>query len=188
MRGNVVVGAQVGYRDLAGFGRRFMDVSPADLKADVIYQIGALQALTRSVGTSVRYVKAHGALYHAVNQHEGQARALISAVLSNDEELALFGQPGSLLLELATQSGVPVVREGFADRGYDEQGRLLPRTDPGAVLTDAGAVAQQTLRLAQTGSFDTLCLHSDTPGAVTLAQAARRALAAARLPITAFVR
>jgi UPF0271 protein len=188
MKSNVVVGAQVGYRDLAGFGRRFMDVSPADLKADVIYQIGALQALTRSVGTSVRYVKAHGALYHAVNQHEPQARALISAVLTNDEGLSIVGEPGSLLLDLATRAGVPVVREGFADRGYDDAGHLLPRSSPGALLTDAETVAAQALRLAQSGQYDTLCVHSDTPGAVTLAQAARRALTAARLPIAAFVR
>jgi UPF0271 protein len=188
MKSNVVVGAQVGYRDLAGFGRRFMDVSPADLKADVIYQIGALQGLTRSVGTSVRYVKAHGALYHAVNQHEPQARALISAVLTNDEGLAIVGEPGSLLLQLAERAGVPVVREGFADRGYDAAGHLLPRSAPGALLTDAKTVAAQALRLAESGSYDTLCVHSDTPGAVTLAQAARRALTGARLPIVAFVR
>jgi UPF0271 protein len=188
MKSNVIVGAQVGYRDLAGFGRRYMDVAPGDLKADVIYQIGALQGLTRSVGTTVRYVKAHGALYHAVNRHEPQARALISAVLTNDESLAIVGEPGSLLLQLAAQAGLPVIREGFADRGYDAKGELLPRGEPGAVITDAGTVARQTLELAQSGRYDTICLHSDTPGAVTLAQAARRALAAARLPITAFTR
>jgi UPF0271 protein len=188
MQGNVVVGAQVSYRDLAGFGRRFMDVAPADLKADVTYQIGGLEALARSVGTRVRYVKAHGALYHAVNQHERQARALIAAVVAQDDELALVGQPGSLLLRLAAEAGVPVVREGFADRGYDPQGQLLPREAPGALVTDADSVARQALRLAQSGSFDTLCLHSDTPGAVTLARAARRALSGAGLPIASFLR
>ncbi len=188
MQSNVVVGAQVSYRDLAGFGRRFMDVAPADLKADVTYQIGGLDALARSVGTRVRYVKAHGALYHAVNQHEAQARALIAAVVTHDDDLALVGQPGSLLLRLAAEAGVPVVREGFADRGYDPQGRLLPRETPGALLTDADTVARQALRLARTGSFDTLCLHSDTPGAVTLARAARRALAGAGLSIAPFLR
>ncbi len=188
MQGNVVVGAQVSYRDLAGFGRRYMDVAPADLKADVIYQIGGLHALARSVGTRVRYVKAHGALYHAVNQHEAQARALIAAVVAQDDELALVGQPGSLLLRLAAEAGVPVVREGFADRAYDDQGRLVSRDAPGALVTDADSVARQALRLAQSGSFDTLCLHSDTPGAVTLARAARRALAAAGLTIAPFLR
>jgi UPF0271 protein len=188
MQGNVVVGAQVSYRDLAGFGRRFMDVAPADLKADVTYQIGGLEALARSVGTRVRYVKAHGALYHAVNKHERQARALIAAVVAQDDELGLVGQPGSLLLRLAAEAGVPVIREGFADRGYDAQGQLLPREGPGALLTDADSVAQQALWLARSGRFDTLCLHSDTPGAVTLARAARRALSGAGLPIAPFLR
>lgn len=186
MQSNVVVGAQVGYRDLAGFGRRFMDVSGSDLKADVIYQIGALQALARAVGTSVSYVKPHGALYHAVSRHEEQARALVAAVLNNDQDLAMFGPPGSQLLSLAAGAGLRTVREGFADRGYDQQGGLLPRGEPGALLTDPTTVAAQAVRLAQTGHYDTLCLHSDTPGAVTLAQAARRALSAARVPIVAF--
>jgi 5-oxoprolinase (ATP-hydrolysing) subunit A len=188
MQSNVVVGAQVGYRDLAGFGRRFMDVSGPDLRADVIYQIGALQALARSVGTSVHYVKPHGALYHAVGDHEEQARAVVAAVLNNDNDLAIVGPPGSLLLSLAAGAGLRTVREGFADRGYDAKGALLPRGVAGALLTDAGTVAAQAVRLAQSGSYDTLCLHSDTPGAATLAQAARRALSAARVPIAAFTR
>jgi 5-oxoprolinase (ATP-hydrolysing) subunit A len=188
MQSNVVVGAQVGYRDLAGFGRRFMDVSGPDLRADVIYQIGALQALARSVGTSVHYVKPHGALYHAVGDHEEQARAVVAAVLNNDNDLAVVGPPGSLLLSLAAGAGLRTVREGFADRGYDAKGGLLPRSVAGALLTDAGTVAAQAVRLAQSGSYDSLCLHSDTPGAVTLAQAARRALSAARVPIAAFAR
>lgn len=188
MQSNVVVGAQVGYRDLVGFGRRFVDVSGPDLKADVIYQIGALQGLARAVGTTVKYVKPHGALYHAVGRHEEQARAVISAVLNNDNELAVVGPPGSLFLSLASGAGLRTVREGFADRGYGADGLVLPRGTPGALITDAGAVATQATRLAQSGDYDTLCLHSDTPGAVTLAQAARRALSAARIPISPFIR
>ncbi|MFL6100937.1 MAG: 5-oxoprolinase subunit PxpA [Actinomycetales bacterium] len=188
MQSNVVVGAQVGYRDLAGFGRRFIDVSGPDLKADVIYQVGALQGLARAVGTTVRYVKPHGALYHAVARHEEQARAVIAAVLTNDDELAVVGPPGSMFLSLASGAGLRTVREGFADRGYGADGQLLARGTPGAVITDAGAVATQATRLAQSGEYDTLCLHSDTPGAVTLAQAARRALAAARIQIAPFLR
>jgi 5-oxoprolinase (ATP-hydrolysing) subunit A len=187
VRSNVVVGAQVGYRDLAGFGRRYMDVSGPDLKADVVYQIGALQAIARSVGASVRYVKPHGALYHAVARHEEQARALISAVLTLDESLAIVGVPGSLVLRLAAGAGLPTVREGFADRGYDAKGGLLARTEPGGVLTDAKDVAAQAVRLAKSGLYDTLCLHGDTPGAVTLAQAARRALAAGGVQVAPFV-
>jgi UPF0271 protein len=183
---SVVVGAQVGYRDLAGFGRRFMDIAPQDLKADVIYQIGALQAMARAAGTQVRYVKPHGALYHAVSEHEDQARAVISAILTNDSELAVMGLPGSALLRLAQGSGLQTVREGFADRAYDARGRLLARTSPGAVITEAAVVAAQAVRLASSGQVDSLCLHGDTPGAITLAYAARRALLAAGIPVAPF--
>ena len=122
MQSNVVVGAQVGYRDLAGFGRRFMDIAGPDLKADVIYQIGALQALARSVGTSVRYVKPHGALYHAVARHEEQARAVISAILNNDEELAVVGAPG---LPAARSRGHR--RPAHGARGRSPTGATTPR-------------------------------------------------------------
>jgi UPF0271 protein len=183
---SVVIGAQVGYRDLAGFGRRFIDVSPADLKADVMYQIGALQALARAAGSQVRYVKPHGALYHAVIDHEDQARALVSAVMTNDTELALVALPDSAAIRLAQASGVQTIREGFADRAYDRRGRLVARTEPGAVLTDAAQVAEQAVALARSGRVDSLCLHGDTPGAVTLAYAARRALLASGIAVKAF--
>ena len=114
----VTVGAQVGYRDLAGFGRRFIDVEPSDLVADVVYQIGALQALAAASGTTVRYVKPHGALYNAIVHHRDQAAAVVEAVRVVDPDLALVGLPGSAVLELAAAAGLRTVREAFADRAY----------------------------------------------------------------------
>lgn len=189
-RHGVIVGAQVGYRDLAGFGRRFLDVAPADLTADVLYQLGALDGLCRSVGSAVRYLKPHGALYHAVTTHEGQAAAVVAAVLAYDPTLPILGPPGSRLLALAGQAGLRTVAEAFADRGYTADGGLVPRGSPGAVLGDPAAVAARVLGLLTRGVVvavdgtevplrpESVCLHGDSPGAVQLAAAVRAALTA----------
>ncbi len=189
-RHGVIVGAQVGYRDLAGFGRRFLDVAPADLTADVLYQLGALDGLCRSVGSAVRYLKPHGALYHAVTTHEGQAAAVVAAVLAYDPTLPILGLPGSRLLALAGQAGLRTVPEAFADRGYTADGGLVPRGSPGAVLGDPAAVAARVLGLLTRGVVvavdgtevplrpESVCLHGDSPGAVQLAAAVRAALTA----------
>ena len=124
----VVVGAQVGYRDLAGFGRRRIDMDAADLTADVLYQLGALEAMCRVAGTRVAYVKPHGALYTTAAVDEVQARAVVDAVAAYDPSLPLLGQPGSVLLQVASSAGLPVVAEAFADRGYAADGRLVPRS------------------------------------------------------------
>ncbi|WP_147066934.1 LamB/YcsF family protein [Terrabacter aerolatus] len=194
----VVVGAQVAYRDLVGFGRRFMDVPPDELAADVIYQLGALAAIAEVEGTGVAYVKPHGALYNAVVHHEGQARALVDAVLAVDSTLPVLGLPGSLVLELATEAGLRAVPEAFADRGYLPDGRLVPRTEPGAVLRDPQQVAARVVRLAREGVVtavdgtdvdvraESVCIHGDTPGAVAMAHAVRTALEAAGVEIRPF--
>jgi UPF0271 protein len=194
----VVVGAQVAYRDLVGFGRRFMDVAPEELAADVIYQLGALMAIARVEGTRVAYVKPHGALYNAVVHHEGQARALVDAVAAVDTSLPVLGLPGSLVLELATAAGLRAVTEAFADRAYTPDGRLVPRTEPGAVLRDPDAVAARVVRLARDGVMtavdgtdvvvraESVCIHGDTPGAVAMARAVRAALEAADVEIRPF--
>lgn len=194
----VVVGAQVGYRDLAGFGRRFLDVAPADLTADVLYQLGALDGLCRSVGSTVRYLKPHGALYHAVATHEGQAAAVVAAVRAYDPTLPVLGPPGSRLLALAEKAGLRAVPEAFADRGYTAAGALVPRGSPGAVLGDPVVVADRVLRLltrrdviAVDGTevplvAESVCLHGDSPGAVRLAAAVRAALTAAGITPRAF--
>ncbi len=194
----VAVGAQVGYRDLAGFGRRFIDVSPADLTADVIYQVGALDALARAAGTRVTYVKPHGALYHAVARHEGQARAVVDAVVGLDPSLALLGLPGSTLLHRAEEAGLRTVAEAFADRAYRSDGSLVPRGEEGAVLHDPEAVAARAVRMVVDGVVvaadgssvriepESVCLHGDSPGAVSMATAVLDALQVAGVQVAPF--
>ena len=125
--GGVAVGAQVSYRDLAGFGRRFLDVEPAELADDLLYQLAALDGIARSAGGRVSYVKPHGALYNAAVTHEGHARAIVDAVLAFDRRLPVLGLPGSALLRGAEAAGMRPVAEGFADRGYTAAGTLVPR-------------------------------------------------------------
>ena len=194
----VVVGAQVGYHDLAGFGRRFVDIDPGDLVADVVYQVGALQALCAAAGTRVSYVKPHGALYNAVVHHEEQAGAVVAAVRRVDDALPLLGLPGSALLRLAEQAGLPTVPEAFADRAYSPDGRLAPRSHPGAVLHDPEQVAARAVRMAVEGVVQavdgsdlpvtarSICVHGDSPGAVSMALAVRRAMEAAGLRLASF--
>ena len=132
----VAVGAQVGYRDLPGFGRRFIDVDPHELTQEVIYQVAALDGFARVAGTRVRYVKPHGALYNAIVRHEEQAAAVVQAVVDYDSSLPVLGLPGSAWLRRAEEAGLPVVAEAFADRAYAPEGTLVSRRLPGAVLHD----------------------------------------------------
>ena len=194
----VAVGAQVGYRDLAGFGRRFIDVAPADLTADVAYQVGALDALARAAGTQVSYVKPHGALYTTIVHHEEQATAVVEALALLGGRLPLVGLPGSLSLRLAASAGLPTVTEAFADRAYAADGTLVPRRQPGSVLHDPEVVAARVTRLVVEGvveavdgsllpvQADSVCVHGDTPGAVAIATAVRRGLETAGVRLRAF--
>jgi UPF0271 protein len=194
----VVIGAQVGYRDLAGFGRRFIDYDSADLVADLIYQLGALDGLARAAGDRVLYVKPHGALYNTIVHHEQQAAAVVDAVRRYDPDLPVMGLPGSAFLRLAEDAGLTVVREAFADRGYRADGTLVPRREPGALLHDPAEVAERMLRLVTERTLvavdgtvvkveaDSICVHGDSPGAVAMARAVHEALTAAGVPITAF--
>jgi UPF0271 protein len=195
----VVVGAQVGYDDLAGFGRRHIDVAPDDLEADVLYQLGALEAMCRPAGTRVAYLKPHGALYHRVGVDEVQARAVVAAVQAYDSSLPVLGQPGSVFLRVAEAAGLRTVAEGFADRGYRADGRLVPRSEPGAVLDDPDTVAHRVVRMAVEGVVlsaegdvvalpaRSVCTHGDSPGAVEMARATRAALEAAGVRVASFV-
>ncbi len=195
----VVIGAQVSYRDLAGFGRRFMAMDPVELTADVLYQLGALDAMCRVAGTRVQYVKPHGALYHAVTDDEDQAEALVAAVSAYDATLPLMGLAGAASLRLAQAAGVPTVTEAFADRGYTAAGRLIPRGRPGALLDDPGEVAARMVRLATEGLVTcedgtdiavdarSICTHGDSPGAVEMATAVASSLRSAGVTIEAFV-
>lgn len=184
----VSIGAQVGYLDLLGFGRRFIDVEPRELTQEVIYQLGALDALARAAGTRVRYVKPHGALYHAIGHHREQAAAVVEAVLEYDRSLPVLGLPGALWLRLAEQSGLAVVHEAFVDRAYEADGTLVPRGRPGAVLHDLEAIARRCIAMARGEPIEdvhgaplrlapaSLCVHGDTPGAVGIARRVRQAL------------
>ncbi len=195
---SVAIGAQVGYRDLAGFGRRFIDVEPDVLTQDILYQIGALDAFARVAGSRVRYVKPHGALYNAIVSHEEQAAAVVRAVTDLDPSLSLVGLPGSAVLRLAKQAGLRTVQEAFADRAYAPEGTLVSRRLAGAVLHDPDEIARRCVAMA-TGqpvtdveggplrlSPDSICVHGDTPGAVGIARAVKGALAAAGIVLAPF--
>ena len=189
----VAIGAQVSYRDLAGFGRRFVDVAPAELADDVLYQLAALDGVARACGGRVAYVKPHGALYNATVHHEAQAAAVVAAVRDLDPALPVLGLPGSALLRAATGAGLRAVGEGFADRGYTPGGTLVPRGEPGDLVQDPATVAARAVRMARDGvvaavdgtevpvAVESVCVHGDTPGAVALAGAVRTALAGAGL-------
>ncbi|WP_338776341.1 5-oxoprolinase subunit PxpA [Streptomyces sp. DG1A-41] len=194
----VRIGAQVSYRDLAGFGRRAMDVPSAELAAEVAYQIGALEVFARAAGDRVAYVKPHGALYNRVVHDEEQAAAVVDGVLLADATLPVLGLPGSRLLEVAGKAGLPVVTEAFADRAYTDAGTLVPRTLEGAVVTEPDTVVERSLSLARSGEVvshsgtrigvraRSLCLHGDTPGAVELARRVRERLEASGVRVEAF--
>jgi UPF0271 protein len=194
----VVVGAQVAYADLAGFGRRFIDVPPSDLADDVVYQLGALEAMCRVTGTAVRYVKPHGALYNATVHHEEQAAAVVAAVRDYDASLPVLGLPGSALLRAAEAAGLRAVPEFFVDRGYTPDGALVSRREPGALLHDADEITARLLRLLDEGVVravdgsdvpvraESACVHGDSPGAVAMATAVRAGLEGAGVTLRAF--
>ena len=183
----VVIGAQVGYPDLAGFGRRFIDMSPADLAAAVIYQLGALDGLARAEGGRVRYVKPHGALYNTIVDHEAQATAVVEAVVAYDPELPILGLPGSALLRIAAEHGLRPVTEYFIDRNYTDDGRLVDRREPNALLDDPEEAAVRAVVAAQQGRAESMCTHGDSPGAVEMARTVRAALDDAGIEIRSFV-
>jgi 5-oxoprolinase (ATP-hydrolysing) subunit A len=183
----VVIGAQVGYPDLAGFGRRFLDMTAVDLTAAVIYQIGALDGLAHSVGGQVRYVKPHGALYNTVVDHQEQAAAVVDAVRAYDRTLPVLGLPGSVLLTLAGSAGLRTVTEYFVDRSYTSDGRLVDRREPDALITDSAMAARRAVEAARDGRADSFCTHGDSPSAVAMATAVREAVSAAGISIAPFV-
>ena len=194
----VRIGAQVGYFDLAGFGRRQIDVEPAELTADVIYQIGALQALARAAGTTLGYVKPHGALYNTIVTDNDQARAVAEAVYAADPGLPVLGLAGSVFFGEARRLGLRTVAEAFADRAYRPDGQLVPRSSAGAVLHDPAQIAERVLSMVKTrrvtavdGSVvaievESVCVHGDSPGAVQIAGAVRDRLLSEGIELAAF--
>lgn len=183
----VRVGAHPSYPDLVGFGRRHLDMSAEDLTAATIYQLGAVDACCRAAGTRLSYVKPHGALYHDVSRDAALARAFIVGVLAVGP-LMVLGPAGSELLKVAAELGLATASEVFADRGYRPDGSLVPRGESGAIVDDADAVAERVVAMVTDGTVvavdgtvvpvraDSICLHSDTPGAVALAHRVRAAL------------
>ncbi|HET9897074.1 MAG TPA: 5-oxoprolinase subunit PxpA [Streptosporangiaceae bacterium] len=194
----VTIGAQVSYRDLAGFGRREMAVPKDELTAEILYQIGALDGLARTCGSRVRYVKPHGALYHRVRKDRAQAEALVDAITAYDPSLPLLTQSDSLAAELAAATGLTVVAEAFADRGYRADGTLVPRGQPEDLHADPVKVAARAVSIVTRGTVTSadgsdvpvtarsLCIHGDTPGAVALATSVRAALEQAGVRLVPF--
>ncbi|MGN8132867.1 LamB/YcsF family protein [Paenarthrobacter sp. 22069] len=195
---DVTVGAHLGYRDLAGYGRRRLGMSFDELFGDVLYQLGALDGVAHAVGASVDFVKPHGALYDTVIHDADQASAVVAAMNAYDPGLPVLGFPGSELLKQAKEAGHPVFTEAFADRAYLADGSLLPLSDERAVLQDIDAVVERAVRLATQGDVvavdgsvvsirpDSLRLLSGTPAAVEMAARVRAGLEAAGVQLESF--
>jgi UPF0271 protein len=194
----VAIGAQVSYHDLAGFGRREMTVPPAELTAEILYQLAALDGVARAEGGRVRYVKPHGALYNRIVTDEVQAAAVAEAIRAYDPALPLLTLPRSVAVTAAAGAGLTAVAEAFADRAYHDDGTLVSRSEPGAVLTDPDLVARRVTGLVTGGTVisvtgqpvavraRSVCLHGDTVGAVNLARAVRAALEAEGVQLQSF--
>lgn len=190
----LTVGAHPAYRDRAGFGRRFIDYDPAELADEILYQIGAVDALARAAGTRVSYVKPHGALYNTIVHNEAHAQATLDGIAAFGD-LPVMLLPGGVAVDMAEKRGTRVIREAFADRGYNPDGTLVSRREPGAVLHDADAVAQRVLNLATTGKVtaidgseltlgaESVCVHGDSPGSVEMTAAIVTQLTAAGIEI-----
>lgn len=191
----VQIGAHPGYADKANFGRNFIPLPEAEVRSLVLYQIAALDGIARARGARLRHVKAHGALYNKAARDPALARAIAEAVKSFSADLVLVGLCGSAQLDAARAAGLRAAGEAFADRRYLPTGDLMPRSQPGSVLHDPAAAAEQALSIARDGyaiasdgarvliAADTLCLHGDTPGAQLIAKAVRERLESAGVSI-----
>ena len=181
----VRIGAHPSYPDLVGFGRRVIAATPDEIYADLLYQLGALDAFCRANGVAMQHVKAHGALNNVAAKDVGVAEAIAAAVKAFDPNLLIYAMPQSAMIIAAEQAGLPIVREAFADRAYNPDATLVARSMPGAMVTDPAEAAEQMSRLITEGSIrtidgddllleaDSICVHSDTPTAVAIATALR---------------
>jgi UPF0271 protein len=191
----VAVGAHPGFADLQGFGRREMQADPAEVEDSLIAQIGALAAMARAEAAPLRHVKAHGALYNMAARDRKLADAVARAIKAFDASLVMFGLPKSPLIEAGIAAGLRVAAEGFADRSYEADGSLTPRSRPGAVIHDAAVVVDRAVRMVRDGvvltsegreiplKVDTICVHGDTPGAPDLTRRIRAGLEAAGISV-----
>jgi 5-oxoprolinase (ATP-hydrolysing) subunit A len=182
----VRIGAHPGYADRENFGRRDLHLEEDALKALVLYQVGALDGIARARGARLAHVKAHGALYNQAAKDEKLAAAFAEAVAAYDKALVLVGLAGGLQIAAAEKAGLSAAGEAFADRLYADDGSLVPRSKPGAVLHDPAEAAAQAVKLARSGHAQTICLHGDTPGAAAIARSVRAALEQAGVEIAPF--
>jgi 5-oxoprolinase (ATP-hydrolysing) subunit A len=195
----VSIGAHVSYPDRVGFGRRDMDLTSAELTADVIYQIGAIKGVAAAAGVTVGYVKPHGALYNRIAHDPKQGQAVIDGIKAIDPNLVLMGLAGAPILELAQKSGLKTVAEAFADRAYTPGGELVSRREAGSVLHDTDLIARRMLQLAREGTLEaidgstikvdaqSICVHGDSPGAVAIAHEIRRAFEVDGIAVRSFL-
>jgi UPF0271 protein len=193
----VAIGAHPGLPDLAGFGRRVIEVTPGEAYEMVVYQVGALAAFAAARGTRLAHVKPHGALYNMAATRAPLADAIARAVRDVDRALMLFGLAGSRLIAAARSAGIVAVEEVFADRRYAADGTLVSRSEKGAVIDDTGLAVRQAVRMVREGKVtaidgsevrvhaDTICIHGDTPGAAEHARALRAALSDAGIDVAA---
>lgn len=196
----VAIGAHPSYPNLVGFGRRAMELTAEEVEADVIYQIGALSSFCRAEGVALHHVKAHGALYNKAAVHPATARAIATAIRKVDPTLVMVCLSNSAMVEAAAESGIPHVEEAFADRAYTRDGKLVPRSQKGAVLLDPAAIAERVERMvrqqfvvAEDGSAvslhpETICVHGDTPGSYQMLTAIRHRLEASGIVLKSFSR
>jgi UPF0271 protein len=196
----VSIGAHVSYPDRVGFGRRDMDVTSAELTADVIYQIGAIKGVAAAAGVTVGYVKPHGALYNRIAHDPKQGQAVIDGIKAIDPNLVLMGLAGAPILALAQKSGLKTVAEAFADRAYTSGGELVSRREAGSVLHDPDLIARRMLQLAREGTLaaidgstikvdaQSICVHGDSPGAVAIAREIRRAFETDGIAVRSFLK
>lgn len=192
----VAIGAHPGYRDLQGFGRRFMQVSAEDAENLILYQIGALAAFVNAEGGHLHHVKPHGALYNAAAVDASLADAIARAVFSIDPDLILFGLSGTELIRAGERFGIRTANEAFADRTYQPNGTLTPRGHPEAVIYESETAIEQTLRLITEGKVrspggadveveaDTICIHGDSPHALAFARLIRERLVGSGIEVT----
>lgn len=193
----VAIGAHPGFPDIVGFGRRQMALSPAEVKNYIIYQVGALEAFAKAANTKLQHVKPHGALYNMAAKDAKLAKAIAEAIAAVNEELILVGLAGSEMIKAGQQAGLRVASEVFADRGYNRDGTLIARGQPGAMIHDPEEAAIRVIQMVADGTIttadgqeiaicaDTVCLHGDSPGAVEMAQTIRIRLEEAGIKIAA---
>jgi len=192
----VAVGAHPGYPDLMGFGRREMKLNPEELKSYIIYQVGALQAFAQASSIGLQHVKPHGALYDIATQDKNIARTIAEAVLSVDSKLILLGPPHSMITKTASQMGLRVAMEAFADRAYNPNGTLVSRNQPGSVIEEPKLVVERGRKMIEDGTVSaingetvhlgevhTICVHGDTPNAAEMVRILKASLLAAKIDV-----